>query len=62
MRRVARRIRPAETDILEQSRDGFFALDTDWNFTYLNAEAEVMLDKPRASLIGQNISGTNIPA
>ena len=43
------------TDILEKTSDGFFALDTDWNFTYLNAEAEVMLDKPRASLIGQNI-------
>jgi PAS domain S-box-containing protein len=43
------------TDILEKTSDGFFALDTNWNFTYLNAEAEVMLAKPRASLIGQNI-------
>ncbi len=43
------------TDILEKTSDGFFALDTNWKFTYLNAEAEVMLGKPRASLIGQNI-------
>ena len=43
------------TDILEKTSDGFFSLDTDWNFTYLNAEAEVMLGTPRESLIGQNI-------
>jgi len=43
------------TDILEKTSDGFFALDTNWNFTYLNAEAEVLLGKPRASLMGQNI-------
>ena len=43
------------TDILEKTSDGFFALDTNWNFTYLNAEAETLLAKPRASLIGQNI-------
>jgi len=43
------------TDILEKTSDGFFALDTNWTFTYLNAEAEVLLGKPRASLMGQNI-------
>ena len=43
------------TDILEKTSDGFFALDTNWNFTYLNAEAEVMLGMPRDSLVGQNI-------
>jgi len=43
------------TDILEKTSDGFFALDTNWNFTYLNAEAEVMLGAPRESLNGQNI-------
>jgi len=31
------------TDILEKTSDGFFAVDRDWNFTYLNAEAEVCL-------------------
>lgn len=43
------------TDILEKTSDGFFALDTDWNFTYLNAEAEVMLGAGRDSLLGQNL-------
>ncbi len=43
------------TDILEKTSDGFFAVDTDWNFTYLNAEAEVMLGASRETLLGQNI-------
>jgi two-component system, cell cycle sensor histidine kinase and response regulator CckA len=43
------------TDILEKTSDGFFAVDRDWNFTYLNAEAEVMLGAPRQSLLSQNI-------
>jgi PAS domain S-box-containing protein len=43
------------TDILEKTSDGFFALDTNWNFTYLNAEAEAMLGLARESLVGQNI-------
>ncbi|HEY3663636.1 MAG TPA: response regulator [Chthoniobacterales bacterium] len=43
------------TDILEKTSDGFFAVDTDWNFTYLNAEAEVMLEAGRSSLLGQNL-------
>jgi two-component system cell cycle sensor histidine kinase/response regulator CckA len=43
------------SDILEKTSDGFFALDTNWNFTYLNAEAEVMLGAKRESLLGQNL-------
>jgi PAS domain S-box-containing protein len=43
------------TDILEKTSDGFFALDTNWSFTYLNAKAEAKLGTPRESLIGQNI-------
>jgi two-component system cell cycle sensor histidine kinase/response regulator CckA len=43
------------TDILEKTSDGFFAVNTDWNFTYLNAEAEIMLGAARDSLLGQNI-------
>ena len=42
-------------DILEKTSDGFFALDTNWNFTYLNAEAEAMLGLAREQLFGQNI-------
>ena len=43
------------SDILEKTSDGFFALDTEWNFTYLNAEAELMLGARRETLLGQNI-------
>ncbi|CAN5577486.1 hypothetical protein BH20VER3_BH20VER3_19210 [soil metagenome] len=46
------------TDILEKTSDGFFAVDRDWNFTYLNAQAEAMLEIERASLLGQNIWAT----
>ena len=42
-------------DILEKTSDGFFALDPNWKFTYLNAEAEAMLGLERARLLGQNI-------
>ena len=49
------------TDILEKTSDGFFAVDTDWNFTYLNAEAEVMLGGKRETLLGKNL-WTNFPA
>ncbi|MGI8891047.1 MAG: ATP-binding response regulator [Chthoniobacterales bacterium] len=43
------------TDILEKTSDGFFAVDQEWNFTYLNAKAELMLGTKRESLLGQNI-------
>jgi PAS domain S-box-containing protein len=49
------------TDILEKTSDGFFAVDTDWNFTYLNAEAEVMLGAKREMLLGKNL-WANFPA
>ncbi|MEQ1354195.1 MAG: response regulator, partial [Candidatus Acidiferrum sp.] len=48
------------TDILEKTSDGFFAVDTDWNFTYLNAEAEIMLGAAREALLGKNL-WTNFP-
>ncbi|MBA3881766.1 MAG: response regulator [Chthoniobacterales bacterium] len=40
------------TNILENTTDGFFAVDRDWRFTYLNSEAELMLDRRREELIG----------
>ena len=43
------------TDVLEKTSDGFFAVDTDWNFTHLNAEAEVLFEAGRDSLLGQNL-------
>ena len=42
------------TEILEKTSDNFFALDANWTFTYLNAEAERTLGHPRAELLGQN--------
>ncbi|MGX5656838.1 SpoIIE family protein phosphatase [Geodermatophilus nigrescens] len=41
--------------ILEDMAVGFFTLDRDWVFTRMNAEAERLLEAPRADLIGKNI-------
>jgi diguanylate cyclase (GGDEF)-like protein/PAS domain S-box-containing protein len=41
--------------ILESITDGFFALDRDWNFTYINKQAEILLGKSREELLGKNI-------
>src|SRR3954468_18995890 len=43
------------TNILEKTTDGFFAVDSDWNFTYVNAEAENMLGQKREALLGRRI-------
>jgi diguanylate cyclase (GGDEF)-like protein/PAS domain S-box-containing protein len=42
-------------DTLENMGDGFYTLDTSWRFTYLNKEAERILRRPRAELLGKNI-------
>lgn len=41
--------------ILNSITDGFFALDKDWRFTYINAEAERLLLRPATELLGRNI-------
>lgn len=41
--------------ILESITDAFFALDTEWRFTYVNAEAERLLGVGREQLLGLNI-------
>ncbi|MDB5934185.1 MAG: hypothetical protein JWQ01_1529 [Massilia sp.] len=38
---------------LEVMTDAFFMLDNDWRFTYLNTEAERLLQHPRGQLIGK---------
>jgi PAS domain S-box-containing protein len=43
------------TDILENTTDAFFALDHDWTFTYLNPEAERLLDRKRDDIIGKEL-------
>ena len=43
------------SEILEKTMDGFFAVDHVWNFTYLNPEAETLLGRGRAELIGKEL-------
>src|SRR5947207_2596086 len=40
------------TNILEKTTDGFFAVDSDWKLTYINAEAEAMVGRSRNELLG----------
>ena len=43
------------TNILENTTDAFFSLNHNWNFTYLNPEAERLLARKRDDLIGRQI-------
>ncbi|MBW4540620.1 MAG: response regulator [Myxacorys chilensis ATA2-1-KO14] len=47
--------RSRATNILESITDGFFALDQEWRFTYLNPQAEPLLQRKREDLLGKNI-------
>jgi diguanylate cyclase (GGDEF)-like protein/PAS domain S-box-containing protein len=49
--RLARRL----VTTLESITDAFFTLDRAWRFTYLNQEAEHLLQRPRADLLGRTI-------
>jgi two-component system, cell cycle sensor histidine kinase and response regulator CckA len=40
------------TNILEKTTDGFFAVDSEWKLTYINAEAEAMWGRKREELLG----------
>ena len=40
--------------ILESITDGFFALDNNWRFTYINREAERLYQRTKEELIGKN--------
>ncbi|TAV90819.1 PAS domain S-box protein [Rhizobium leguminosarum] len=40
---------------MEHISDAFFQLDTDWRFTYLNHQAERLLERPRSALLGASI-------
>ena len=42
------------TDILEKTSDGFFAVDRDWKLTFVNPEAERLLERRREELIGKD--------
>lgn len=41
--------------ILESITDAFFALDATWRFTYLNPQAEPLLQRPLGELLGRNV-------
>lgn len=41
-------------NVYERITDAFFALDRDWRFTYVNPEAERLLDARAEDLIGEN--------
>ena len=43
------------SEILESITDAFFALDQQWRFTYLNDQAEKLLQRQRHELLGKNI-------
>lgn len=42
-------------NILENITDGFYALNRQWQFTYVNPKAEECLQKERQELLGKNI-------
>lgn len=42
-------------EIVDRITDGFFALDKEWNFTYVNEEAACLLFRSRDDLIGKNV-------
>jgi PAS domain S-box-containing protein len=43
------------TSILESTTDAFLAVDREWRFTYVNREAERLLQRPRAELLGRDL-------
>ena len=43
------------TNIFESITDGFVALDNEWCFTYINQQAEVLVQRKREELLGRNI-------
>lgn len=45
----------AAVRILESITDAFFALDSDWHFTYVNAQAERLLARSREALLGCSV-------
>jgi PAS domain S-box-containing protein len=54
-RAEAERARQETRAILESISDGFFALDREWRFAYLNREAERFWGRPREELLGKDI-------
>ena len=53
--RAHREISEQRTRILESITDAFVAVDEDWTFTYVNAQAEAFLERPREDLVGRTL-------
>ncbi|CAN5892552.1 hypothetical protein BH18ACT11_BH18ACT11_28830 [soil metagenome] len=43
------------TNVLERITDAFFAVDSQWRFTYLNRQAERILQRRREELLGKSL-------
>jgi PAS domain S-box-containing protein len=43
------------TNILENTTDGFFAVDSEWKLTYLNPEAEAIIGRKRDEVLGGSL-------
>ncbi|MEG4996609.1 PAS domain-containing protein [Microcoleus sp. B4-D4] len=52
---VSDTLAPQLSDTLESISDGFFALDRDWRFTYLNSQAAQWLNRLPQELIGNSV-------
>lgn len=50
-----RRLAERFAAILDSITDAFFTLDREWRFSYLNQEAERLLEQPRDELLGAHI-------
>ncbi len=55
LRREADQARMHATRILESITDGFFTVNSDWVFTFLNPQAERMLSRRRDEMVGKNV-------
>jgi signal transduction histidine kinase len=42
-------------EVFDRVSDGFFSLNNNWVFTYINSSAEQILDQPKGNLLGKNI-------
>jgi len=43
------------SEVLSSISDAFYAMDTNWNFTYFNKEAERLLQKRASEVLGKNM-------
>lgn len=43
------------TNILESITDAFFSLDSNWCFTYINSQAELLFERSQEELLGQSL-------